>query len=307
MVGLVSQILINPLVLSLLIYIFDVTTGAITLETKIIALLVSVSPGGNFSNMFSYLSTNGQAELSIFMTMISSLLAFGTMPLFLFIVTKIFASELDDEDSGIQLPYAIVAFVAFLATVPVGIGVLCQRFQTKTTRDKVAKVLVILEMINMVTLAFLYLANPLVLTILANMGQTVWWMALCANALGMGLGYLIAYYLPFNFNQTVVRTICFEVGAQNTMIPLAVVSSAFNDVYHLYVGYLVAYVMLSLPVAFFLVFIFVKFYPIQKEEIEDEPAASTKVKDVEETQFSTTSSVGTKGTGGTDQQHVVIK
>ena len=72
MVGLVSQILINPLVLSLLIYIFDVTTGAITLETKIIALLVSVSPGGNFSNMFSYLSTNGQAELSIFMTMISS-------------------------------------------------------------------------------------------------------------------------------------------------------------------------------------------------------------------------------------------
>lgn len=81
-----------------------------------------ISPGGGASNMWTIL-LNGNMNLSIAMTTISTLAAFAMMPLWIFTLgSTIF------ERANLGVPYARIASMAIGLLIPLGIGLLIQRY-----------------------------------------------------------------------------------------------------------------------------------------------------------------------------------
>lgn len=81
-----------------------------------------ITPAGGASNIYALL-LNGNINLSISMTTISTLAAFGTMPLWLFLLgQRIFYA------ANISVPYGRVALVASTLLGPLCVGILIQKF-----------------------------------------------------------------------------------------------------------------------------------------------------------------------------------
>lgn len=89
---------------------------------------VGISPGGGASNMWTLLLA-GNLNLSLAMTTISTLAAFGMMPLWIFSLGK---TIFDRANLGV--PYARIASMAAGLLIPLAIGLLIQRFMPRTTR-----------------------------------------------------------------------------------------------------------------------------------------------------------------------------
>lgn len=77
------------------------------------------SPGGTSSNFWT-LMFNGDINLSITMTAISTIAAMGMMPLWMFTL----GSNLLEENDNIQIPFANLAISLVALTVPVCIGII---------------------------------------------------------------------------------------------------------------------------------------------------------------------------------------
>lgn len=104
-----------------------------------------ISPGGGASNMWTLL-LGGNINLSIAMTTISTLAAFGMMPLWIFTLGK---TIFDRANLGV--PYARISSMAAGLLIPLGIGLLIQRFMPKT-----AKLLVrILKPLSLILILFI--------------------------------------------------------------------------------------------------------------------------------------------------------
>lgn len=71
--------------------------------------------GGTTSNLFSHWS-KGDLPLSITLTIISSLLSFGTLPLLLLI----YGSEFTTDE--VKIPYTNILTALALVIIPVGVG-----------------------------------------------------------------------------------------------------------------------------------------------------------------------------------------
>ena len=80
--GFVSQFVIMPLVAFLVAHLLKLEA-----EHSIGAIIMACSPGGVMSNMVTYY-TNGDCSLSITMTTLSTLMAFGMMPSNLWLYTR---------------------------------------------------------------------------------------------------------------------------------------------------------------------------------------------------------------------------
>lgn len=104
-----------------------------------------ISPGGGASNMWTLL-LGGNIHLSIAMTTISTLAAFGMMPLWIFTLgSTIF------ERANLGVPYQRISSMAAGLLIPLAIGLAIQRFMPRT-----AKVLVrILKPVSLVLILFI--------------------------------------------------------------------------------------------------------------------------------------------------------
>lgn len=87
-----------------------------------------VSPGGGASNMWTLL-LEGNIHLSIIMTTISTIAAFGMMPIWIFTLGKVIFDRAD-----LRVPYVRIAFMAAGFVIPVLIGVLIQKFLPKVAK-----------------------------------------------------------------------------------------------------------------------------------------------------------------------------
>lgn len=104
-----------------------------------------ISPGGGASNMWT-LILGGNINLSIAMTTISTLAAFLMMPLWIFTLGSTIFSR-----AKMGVPYARIVTTAFGLLIPLGIGLLIQRFMPRT-----AKVLVrLLKPISLILILFI--------------------------------------------------------------------------------------------------------------------------------------------------------
>jgi sodium/bile acid cotransporter 3/5 len=114
-------------------------------EMQLGFFFTGVSPAGGASNIWTVV-LDGNMDLSITMTTISTFAAFGMMPLWLFTLGKVIFDQGD-----IKVPYSQISTYAIALVIPLAIGFLISRYL-----KKVAKFLVkILKGFSLVLLIFI--------------------------------------------------------------------------------------------------------------------------------------------------------
>lgn len=102
--------------------------------------MTGITPAGGASNIYALL-LNGNINLSISMTTISTLASFGTMPLWLFLLGRQIFYR-----ANLSVPYARVAIVAFSLLGPLCLGILIQKFFPRLAKFLVS----ILKMLSLI-------------------------------------------------------------------------------------------------------------------------------------------------------------
>ncbi|MFV0447239.1 MAG: bile acid:sodium symporter family protein [Vibrio sp.] len=207
-VGLILQFSVMPiaaLLISLLLG-FDpmLTIGMV---------LVGSVAGGTSSNVMCYLA-KGDVALSITMTSISTLLGVVLTPL----LVELFAGK------AVDVPVAsMLISLVKIVLVPVAGGVLLNVFLRSVT-EKLEPVLPIISMAAIVLIIAIVVA--LNAGNLATIGPIVALAVILHNGVGLASGYWICR--AFGFNETISRTVAFEVGLQNSGLATALAMKFFT-------------------------------------------------------------------------------
>ncbi|XP_067844134.1 sodium/bile acid cotransporter 4 [Heptranchias perlo] len=209
----ISQFVIMPLVAFLLALVFSLNEVA-----AIAVLLCGCCPGGNLSNIMSLL-VNGEMNLSVIMTVSSTLLALLLMPLCLWIYSRAWINT-----PVVQLmPFGAITLTLCSTLIPIGLGVLI-RYRYNRAADILLKVSLWSLMVTLIILFILtgtMLGPDLLATIPASVYIVALLMPLAGYAAGYGLGTL--FKLPPNCK----RTVSLETGCQNVQLCTAILKLAF--------------------------------------------------------------------------------
>ena len=207
-VGLILQFSVMPiaaLLISLLLG-FDpmLTIGMV---------LVGSVAGGTSSNVMCYLA-KGDVALSITMTSISTLLGVVLTPL----LVELLAGK------AVDVPVAsMLMSLVKIVLVPVAGGVVLNVFLRSVT-EKLEPVLPLISMAAIVLIIAIVVA--LNAGNLATIGPIVALAVILHNGVGLASGYWICRIL--GFNETVCRTVAFEVGLQNSGLATALAMKFFT-------------------------------------------------------------------------------
>lgn len=178
-------------------------------EMQLGMFFTGVSPGGGASNMWTVI-LNGNLNLSITMTTISTFAAFFMMPLWLFTLGKVLFNE-----GNLTVPYKEISTYAVALIVPLFIGYLIQRFLKKVGQF-LARILKGFASLLLIFIIIFAIVTNLYLFNLFS------WQIIVA---GMGLpwlGYLLAWGVAKVFRQEPkdCLTIAIETGIQNSGIAI---------------------------------------------------------------------------------------
>ncbi|KAF2364544.1 Bile acid:sodium symporter/arsenical resistance protein Acr3, partial [Trinorchestia longiramus] len=184
-------------------------------------LMVTCSPGGSFSNFFTYW-VDGDLALSIVMTTCSSTLAFIGMPLNLWLYSKLWISA--DEAAPLIIPYVSIITALVFVTVPVGFGMLIRHYNARIAGivTKIAS-----------TIGWLGASSVMVIW-----GLLYWPVFASATP----LLYVSSFLLPvmgifsaYGFarltgrTHKICRTIGIETGSQNMVVALSIILLSFKE------------------------------------------------------------------------------
>lgn len=211
-VGLVSQILLLPLLALVVLQFFDLPVGL-----KMGILILSISPGGTTSNLVSYL-VKGRTSLSVSLTGVNTAIILVSIPLFL----KLFF-DLYGGGFGSQIQYsAIVSGLLLVVAVPVIVGV-----AIKERRPSFAlKIEKWSRRFSLVLLAGVFLIK--FLSPVSQGGSSITTENAYLVLPVLLIFHLAALYMGF-FNSKLFRadnksaiTVGIEVGLQNTALALLI-------------------------------------------------------------------------------------
>lgn len=168
-----------------------------------------VSPAGGASNIWTFI-LGGNLDLSVTMTTISTIAAFGMMPLWIFTLGKhIF------ESGDLAVPYDKIGMYAAALVLPLAIGFCIQKYLPRVTRIlvrilKPASTILILFIIIFATVTNLY------------MFELFSWQIVVAGLGLPWLGYLAGFIGGKALKQPPgdVLAIAIETGIQNTGISI---------------------------------------------------------------------------------------
>uniref|UniRef100_A0A668UCS4 Uncharacterized protein n=1 Tax=Oreochromis aureus TaxID=47969 RepID=A0A668UCS4_OREAU len=186
LLALVCQFVIMPLVAFLLALAFSLDDVA-----AMAVLLCGCCPGGNLSNIMSLL-VHGEMNLSIIMTISSTLLALVLMPLCLWIYSRAWINTPVVN----LLPFGAIILTLCSTLIPIGFGVMLRYRYTRV-------------------------ADILLSTIPPSVYVVAVLMPLCGYAAGYGLAVL--FELPPNSR----RAVSLETGCQNVQLCTAILKLAF--------------------------------------------------------------------------------
>lgn len=202
------QFIFMPLLAFLISLAFKLPT-----EQMIGMILVGSSAGGTASNVICYLA-RGNVALSILMTMTSTLCAVLLMPL----LTHVYLNQM------IDVPVlGMIKSILLIVFVPVMTGCCLNSYFSRYLTE-----------LQNIFPAFSCLAIILIIAIIVGLNHdnlaTVSLPVIVAialhNCLGMFLGYFIARL--FNYNAQICRTVCIEVGMQNSGLSVALAIKFFS-------------------------------------------------------------------------------
>ncbi|XP_034036423.1 sodium/bile acid cotransporter 4 [Thalassophryne amazonica] len=213
LLALVCQFVIMPLVAFLLALTFSLDDVA-----AMAVLLCGCCPGGNLSNIMTLL-VNGEMNLSIIMTISSTLLALVLMPLCLWIYSRAWINTPVVD----LLPFGAIILTLCSTLIPIGLGVVlryrCTRVADVVLKASLWSLLVTLVMLFILTGAML--GPELLATIPLSVYMVAVLMPLCGYAAGYGLAVL--FHLPPNSR----RSVSLETGCQNVQLCTAILKLAF--------------------------------------------------------------------------------
>ncbi|KAG5684229.1 hypothetical protein PVAND_013467 [Polypedilum vanderplanki] len=177
-----------------------------------------ISPGGGASNMWTLL-LGGNIHLSIAMTTISTVAAFGMMPLWIFTLGKMIFDR-----ANLGVPYSKIFTMAFGLVIPLALGLLIQKFL-----PRVARILVrILKPVSMILILFI-----IVFAIITNfyIFQLFSWQIVVAGLGLPWLGYTFGWVFSKLFRQPSPDCIAIavETGIQNTGIAIFLLTFSLDQ------------------------------------------------------------------------------
>ncbi|XP_070582298.1 ileal sodium/bile acid cotransporter-like [Ptychodera flava] len=177
-------------------------------------LIMSCCPGGTTSNILTYW-LNGDVSLSICMTTCSTVVAFGMMPLLLFIYTRSWTNE------SAVIPYTQIIITLVMILVPVVCGVLI-RHKSKPTADKISRGLAIIAIIGIgMNLAFDAIMHSHVFT----MHPELWAIGFILPTVGAVLSYAVSCVTRMPARQR--RTVALETSLQNIGVAFTLIVLSF--------------------------------------------------------------------------------
>uniref|UniRef100_A0A673H544 Sodium/bile acid cotransporter 4-like n=1 Tax=Sinocyclocheilus rhinocerous TaxID=307959 RepID=A0A673H544_9TELE len=168
-------------------------------------LLCGCCPGGNLSNIMSLL-VNGEMNLSIIMTISSTILALVLMPLCLWMYSRAWINTPVVN----LLPFGAIILTLCSTLIPIGLGVWL-RYRYTRVAEIIIKISAVISEISLVLLA----------TIPASVYLVAVLMPMAGYAAGYGLATL--FDLPPNSR----RTVSLETGCQNVQLCTAILKLAF--------------------------------------------------------------------------------
>ncbi|KAM9762977.1 sodium/bile acid cotransporter 4 [Menidia menidia] len=213
LLALVCQFVIMPLVAFLLALAFSLDDVA-----AMAVLLCGCCPGGNLSNIMSLL-VHGEMNLSIIMTISSTLLALVLMPLCLWIYSRAWINTPVVD----LLPFGAIILTLCSTLIPIGLGVLL-RYRYTRVADIVLKASLwslLLTLVMLFILTGAMLGPELLSTIPASVYVVAVLMPLCGYAAGYGLAVL------FDLPPSSRRAVSLETGCQNVQLCTAILKLAF--------------------------------------------------------------------------------
>ncbi|XP_053107949.1 sodium/bile acid cotransporter 4 [Hemicordylus capensis] len=213
LLALLCQFGVMPLVAFLLALIFALDEVA-----AVAVLLCGCCPGGNLSNIVSLL-VDGDMNLSIIMTMSSTLLALILMPLCLWIYSRAWINT----PLVRLLPLGAVTLTLCSTLLPIGIGVFI-RYRYTRLADILLKVSLWSLLVSLVIL-FILTGTMLGPELLARIPATVYVVAVLMPLMGYGCGYGIATL--FRLPPHCKRTVSLETGCQNVQLCTAILKLTF--------------------------------------------------------------------------------
>lgn len=180
-------------------------------------LILACSPGGAFSNFFTYW-INGDLALSIIMTALSSLLAFGVMPLNVWLYSRGWTEQ------ELQVPYVNILVSLVFMTLPVLAGMLV-RHHSRKWASYMSKVCSLLGWAGAFTCGVL-----LVLRYWDIISKSSIFLVATAALLPCS-GFLMAYIITkvFCFSHKICRTVAVEIECQNMVVAINIILLSFTD------------------------------------------------------------------------------
>nr|AAC32250.1 putative Na+ dependent ileal bile acid transporter [Arabidopsis thaliana] len=207
-VGFLAQYMIKPILGFLIAMTLKLSAP---LATGLI--LVSCCPGGQASNVATYIS-KGNVALSVLMTTCSTIGAIIMTPL----LTKLLAGQLVPVDAA---GLALSTFQVVL--VPTIIGVLANEFFPKFT----SKIITVTPLIGVI-LTTLLCASPIgqVADVLKTQGAQLILPVALLHAAAFAIGYWIS---KFSFGESTSRTISIECGMQSSALGFLLAQKHFTN------------------------------------------------------------------------------
>ncbi|XP_066954488.1 ileal sodium/bile acid cotransporter-like [Macrobrachium rosenbergii] len=183
-------------------------------------LMISCSPGGSFSNFFTYWC-DGDLALSVMMTTCSSIMAFGGMPFNLWLYSGHWLTEGDDT---IVVPFRSITTSLTFVMGPVIVGMFIRHFHEKTA-SIITKIASIIGWIGCLVGSTCWLI--LYWDIFVKASIFIYATAILLPVTGFLLAYGFAKLLCQNHQ--VCRTIGIETGSQNMPVAASVILLSFHD------------------------------------------------------------------------------
>jgi BASS family bile acid:Na+ symporter len=176
-------------------------------------VLVGCSPGGTASNVITYLG-NGDVALSITLTLTSTVLAVFLTPFFSFIILN-HVVPVPAEEMFLDILQIVL--------IPVLLGTAVNSFFS----GKITRIRNIFPLIS--TLAIVFIIAIIVAlnrSKLSEMNFIIIFAVILHNLIGLSFGYFIP--MLFKYDKKICRTVCIEVGMQNSGLSVALAVKFFS-------------------------------------------------------------------------------
>ncbi|XP_043937697.1 P3 protein [Protopterus annectens] len=210
--GMLGQFVIMPL------YGFALAKIIALPKALALGLVITCSaPGGGGGYLYSLL-LGGDVTVAISMTLISTVVATGMMPL----SSAIYSHLLQVHDS-LHVPFIKILVTLLFIAVPISTGMF---IKYKFPKVSGFLLLLIRPFSFLLIIGGLFMAYQMGAAILANVQPHIVIAGVTVPVCGLCVGYLLAFCL--RLSSPLRRTVSIEVGVQNSLLALAVLQLSFQ-------------------------------------------------------------------------------